>query len=140
MRDVSRKRRQRCHHINRLVDISLYPARLILPMSVTQAHLILLISVYVSILTSIAGGIRQHSFRIAEGMPAMPFRDAHYKKLGGQSNAELMMNQMDMAVNSEELRYNFDIMRFSTVLRNWSKIKPFADRLSGSDKAGMNLR
>ncbi|MGC0808005.1 hypothetical protein [Pantoea agglomerans] len=70
----------------------------------------------------------------------MPFRDAHYKKLGGQSNAELMLNQMDMAVNSEELRYNFDIMRFSTVLRNWSKIKPFADRLSGSDKAGMNLR
>lgn len=56
--------------------------------------------------------IRQHSFRIAEGLPAMPFRDALYKKLGGKSNADLMMNQVNTAAKSEGLRYNFDTMLF----------------------------
>lgn len=56
--------------------------------------------------------ISQHSFRIAEGMRAVPFREALYKKLGGRSNAELMMNQVDTAGRSEGLQYNFDTMLF----------------------------
>ena len=37
--------------------------------------------------------IRHHSYRLAGGTPAMPFKDAIVKKLGSQHSAELMMNQ-----------------------------------------------
>ena len=39
--------------------------------------------------------IRHHSYRLAGGTPAMPFKDAIVKKLGSQHSAELMMNQVE---------------------------------------------
>ena len=56
--------------------------------------------------------IRHHSYRLAGGTPAMPFKDAIVKKLGSQHSAELMMNQVGTAGKSEGLIYNFDGMMF----------------------------
>lgn len=56
--------------------------------------------------------VRHHSFRIAPGVPAMPFQEALIKKLGGPANAGLMMNQVGSAGKSEGLQYNFDTMLF----------------------------
>ena len=56
--------------------------------------------------------IRHHSYRLAGGTPAMPFKNAIVKKLGSQHSAELMMNQVGTAGKSEGLIYNFDGMMF----------------------------
>ena len=56
--------------------------------------------------------IRHHSYRLAGGTPAMPFKDAIVKKLGSQHSAELMMDQVGTAGKSEGLIYNFDGMMF----------------------------
>lgn len=56
--------------------------------------------------------IRHHAFRISGDRPALSFREALYKKFGGQQGAELMMNQVAMAGKSEGLQYNFDTMLF----------------------------
>ncbi|WP_456309065.1 DsbA family oxidoreductase [Serratia proteamaculans] len=56
--------------------------------------------------------IRHHAFRISGDRPALPFREALYKKFGGQHGAELMMNQVATAGKSEGLQYNFDTMLF----------------------------
>ena len=58
------------------------------------------------------GVIRHHSYRLAGGTPAMPFKDAIVKKLGSQHSADLMMNQVGTAGRSEGLIYNFDGMMF----------------------------
>ncbi|HAJ2839293.1 TPA: DsbA family oxidoreductase, partial [Escherichia coli] len=44
--------------------------------------------------------IRHHSYRLAGGTPAMPFKDAIVKKLGSQHSAELMMDQVGTAGKS----------------------------------------
>ena len=49
--------------------------------------------------------LRHHSYRLAGGTPAMPFKDAIVKKLGSQHSAELMMNQVGTAGKSEGLIY-----------------------------------
>ncbi|MBI6530063.1 MULTISPECIES: DsbA family oxidoreductase [Morganellaceae] len=56
--------------------------------------------------------IRHHGFRISGDRPPLPFREALYKKFGGQHDAELMMNQVETAGKLEGLQYNFDTMLF----------------------------
>lgn len=51
--------------------------------------------------------IRHHAFRISGERPALPFREALYKKFGGQHGAELMMNQGQRPVSRKA---------FSTIL------------------------
>lgn len=56
--------------------------------------------------------IRHHGFRIADNLPAIPFKEALYKKFGNKQAADNMMSQVKSAGLSEGLVYNFETMLF----------------------------
>ncbi|HHH7301442.1 TPA: DsbA family oxidoreductase [Escherichia coli] len=56
--------------------------------------------------------VRHHSFRIADNKPALPYKEALNRKLGGPQRAEMMMSQVAAAGESEGLNYLFDSMLF----------------------------
>ena len=60
--------------------------------------------------------INHHSFRIADNLPAVPFKEALYKKFGGAQQAEVMMKQVKAAGEDEGLNYRFDTMLFGNTI------------------------
>lgn len=60
--------------------------------------------------------IQYHSYRLASGLTPQPFKDALYKKFGGKSGADAMMNHVKSAGELEGLIYNFNSMLFGDTL------------------------
>ncbi|WP_151765266.1 DsbA family oxidoreductase [Acinetobacter soli] len=60
--------------------------------------------------------IQYHSYRLASGLTPQPFKDELYKKFGGKSGADAMMNHVKSAGELEGLIYNFNSMLFGDTL------------------------
>lgn len=88
--------------------------------------------------------IRHHSYRLAGGTPAMPFKDAIVKKLGSQHSAELMMNQVGTAGKSESpslsLRGGLPVSAFPWTFLRSQKLLPRRSQRPGPLRSVLQSR